>query len=217
MIKAIIFDLDGVIVDTAKYHYLAWKELANNLGFDISLNQNEQLKGISRVKSLDIILEWGNVQLTQDQKDTLLIQKNKAYLKYIETLDKSDILSGIEAVLEYLNKKNTAVALGSASKNAVLILEKLKIKQMFDAIVDGNNVKQAKPNPEVFLKAAEILQINPKHCVVIEDAKAGVEAANNAGMLSIGIGDKAVLKEANYIFEDTSKLSLEFLDTLLKN
>jgi len=217
MIKAVIFDLDGVIVDTAKYHYLAWKELANNLGFDISTSQNEQLKGVSRVKSLDIILEWGKVQLDQSQKDALLVKKNKAYLKYIETLGKSDILSGIETILNYLKSNNTAIALGSASKNAIPILEKLGIKSVFDAIVDGTVVEKAKPNPEVFLKAANKLGIPPENCVVIEDAEAGVEAANRAKMTSVGIGSKTVLSKANYILEDTSKLSKEFLENLLKN
>jgi len=217
MIKAVIFDLDGVIVDTARYHYLAWRQLAQNLGFDITLEQNEQLKGISRVKSLDIILGWGNIKISQTQKNNLLTQKNKDYLQYVNTLNKSDILPGITDVLAYLKSKNIAIALGSASKNAVPILERLEISNLFDAIVDGNVVKKAKPNPEVFLKAANKLNIAPEFCLVIEDAKAGIEAANNAKMLSIGIGDKSILSQANYVLDDTSKLSKNFLDTLLKN
>jgi len=217
MIKAVIFDLDGVIVDTAKFHYLAWKQLANNLGFDISEEQNEQLKGVSRVKSLDIILSWGRIVLDPMQKEVLLIQKNKEYLNYINTLSKVDILPGIVDVLAYLKSKKIAIALGSASKNAVPILKKLKILNLFDAIVDGNVVKNAKPDPEVFLKAANKLNILPKCCVVIEDAKAGIEAANNAKMLSVGIGNKSVLEKADYVLEDTFKLSKNFLDILLKN
>ncbi len=217
MIKAVIFDLDGVIVDTAKYHYLAWRQLAQNLGFDITLEQNEQLKGISRVKSLDIILGLGSIEINQTQKNNLLIQKNKDYLQYINTLNKLDILPGITDVITYLKLKNIAIALGSASKNAVPILEKLEILNLFDAIVDGNVVKNAKPDPEVFLKAANKLNILPEFCVVIEDAKAGVEAANNAKMLSVGIGNKSVLGKANYVLENTSKLSKDFLDILLKN
>ena len=217
MIKAFIFDLDGVIVDTAKYHFIAWNELAKQFGFEITVHQNEQLKGVSRVKSLDLILEWGNIHLDQAQKDLLLVQKNKTYLEFINTLSKSDILPGIVDVLNYLKSKKIAIALGSASKNAVPILEKLEIDALFDAIVDGNVVEKAKPNPEVFLKAADKLGIMPEYCVVIEDAKAGVEAANSAEMMSIGIGSKAVLNDANYVLEDTAKLSKNFIDTLLKN
>ncbi len=217
MIKAFIFDLDGVIVDTAKYHFIAWNELAKQFGFEITVHQNEQLKGVSRVKSLDLILEWGNIHLDQAQKDLLLVQKNKTYLEFINTLSKSDILPGIVDVLNYLKSKKIAIALGSASKNAVPILEKLEIDALFDAIVDGNVVEKAKPNPEVFLKAADKLGVMPEYCVVIEDAKAGVEAANSAEMMSIGIGSKAVLNDANYVLEDTAKLSKKFIDTLLKN
>ncbi|MCF6212910.1 MAG: beta-phosphoglucomutase [Flavobacteriaceae bacterium] len=217
MFKAVIFDLDGVIVDTAKYHFEAWNELAKKLGFEITTHQNEQLKGVSRIKSLDIILEWGHIDLTQEQKDILLIQKNKTYLEFINRLDKSDILPEIVNVLNYLKSNNTAIALGSASKNALPILEKLGIKSLFDAIVDGTVVEKAKPNPEVFLKAANKLGVAPKDCIVIEDARAGVEAANSAKMLSVGIGSKEVLSNANYILEDTSKLSEKFLDSLLKN
>jgi len=216
MIKAVIFDLDGVIVDTAKYHYIAWKQLANDLGFDISLEQNEQLKGVSRLKSLDLILGWGNIIISQKQKNNLLIQKNKNYLQHINSLKKSDILPGIELVLGYLKSKNIAIALGSASKNALPILEKLEIADLFDVIIDGNVVEKAKPNPEVFLKAANKLNILPKHCVVIEDAKAGIEAANNAKMLSVGIGSESILNQANYVLEETSKLLNFFIYTLLK-
>lgn len=216
MIKALIFDLDGVIVNTTQYHYLAWKKIANNLGFDISNAQNEQLKGVSRVKSLDLILEWGKIDLDNTQKEGLLTKKNKQYLNYINTLTKADILPGIMDALEYLKSENIAIALGSASKNAVYILEKLEIKQIFDVIIDGNEVQKAKPDPEVFLKAAKKLEIFPQQCIVIEDAKAGIEAANNAKMLSVGIGDKAILNEADYVLKDSSELSVKFLKTLLK-
>jgi len=217
MIKAVIFDLDGVIVNTAKYHYLAWKHLANSLGFDVTEEQNEHLKGVSRVKSLDIILEWGGIELGESQKEVLLIQKNKEYLDYIDTLSKTAILPGIKEVLDYLKKTDKQIALGSASKNAKPILEKLEILNLFDVIVDGNSVKKAKPNPEVFLNAADKLNIAPEYCVVIEDAKAGIEAANSADMISVGIGDKLVLNKANYVLADTSKLSIDFLKVLLKN
>ena len=217
MIKAVIFDLDGVIVNTAKYHYLAWKHLANSLGFDVTEEQNEHLKGVSRVKSLDIILEWGGIEIGESQKEALLIQRNKEYLEYIDTLSKTDILPGVKEVLDYLKLSDKQIALGSASKNAKPILEKLEILNLFDVIVDGNSVKKAKPNPEVFLNAAKKLNIAPEYCVVIEDAKAGIEAANSADMISVGIGDKLVLNKANYVLEDTSKLSIDFLKVLLKN
>jgi len=217
MIKAVIFDLDGVIVDTAKYHFIAWNEIAKQFGFEITIHQNEQLKGVSRDKSLDLILEWGNISMGNSQKETLLIKKNKHYLKYIDTLSKTDILPGIMGVLSYLKNHKIAIALGSASKNALPILDKLEIAHLFDAIIDGNVVKKAKPHPEVFLKAAQSLNIAPEFCVVIEDAKAGVEAANNAKMTSVGIGKKSILGHADFVLEDTYKLSKNFLSTLLKN
>jgi len=216
MIKAVILDLDGVIVNTAKYHYLAWKHLANSLGFDISKEQNEHLKGVSRVKSLDIILKWGGIKLDKNQKETLLNQKNKEYLDYINTLSKTDILPGIKKVLDYLKVSGKLIALGSASKNAIPILKKLDVLYLFDAIIDGNQVTHAKPNPEVLLKAAHKLNASPQNCVVVEDAKAGIEAANRAKMISVGIGNKTVLKNADYVLEDTSKLSIDFLKVFLK-
>ncbi len=217
MVKAFIFDLDGVIVDTAKYHFIAWNTIAKQLGFEISSHQNEQLKGVSRVKSLDLILEWGDIELTQEQKDDLLNQKNKTYLDYINLLSKTNILPGIIDALTYLKSKNIGIALGSASKNALPILKKLEVSTLFDVIIDGNIVHKAKPDPEVFLQAASKLQILPKYCVVIEDAKAGIEAANRAKMTSVGIGCKEILTNASYILEDTSKLSKNFIDELLKN
>lgn len=217
MVKAFIFDLDGVIVDTAKFHFVAWNQIANQFGFEISAHQNEQLKGVSRIKSLDLVLEWGGIELSQEQKEILLKQKNETYLASINLLDKAAILPGIVEALTYLKSKNIAIALGSASKNALPILKKLKIKSFFDAIIDGNIVEKAKPNPEVFLLAANKLHVLPEFCVVIEDAKAGIEAANSAKMISVGIGDKEILMNADYILENTSKLSKNFIDELLKN
>ncbi len=217
MVKAFIFDLDGVIVDTAKFHFAAWSQIAKQFGFEISVHQNEQLKGVSRVKSLDLVLEWGGIEINQEQKEILLKQKNETYLDYINLLNKADILPGIVEALTYLKSKNIATALGSASKNALPILKKLKIKSFFDTIVDGNIVEKAKPNPEVFLIAANKLHLLPEYCVVVEDAQAGIEAAKNANMISVGIGSKEILINADYILEDTSKLSRNFIDELLKN
>jgi len=213
--KAFIFDLDGVIVDTAKYHYLAWRELAHHLGFDFTKEQNEQLKGVSRVRSLEILLNIGNVQLDEETKSKLLLEKNEQYLEYIAKMDHSEILPGIEQLLQFLKKKKIPFALGSASKNARLILETLDLIDLFDAIVDGNDVSTAKPDPEVFLIAAEKLKADPSDCIVIEDAQAGIEAANSARMTSIGIGDPTVLNEADYTFGSTSELTLDFIKKLI--
>ena len=158
--KAFIFDLDGVIVDTAKYHYLAWKKIATALGIEFTHEHNELLKGVSRVRSLDIILGLGNVDASQEQKDQWLIQKNEEYLSYLVDMDQSEILPGVMTVLEFLKANHQPIALGSASKNARPILEKTGILSYFDAIVDGNDVSNAKPDPEVFLQAAQKLGIS---------------------------------------------------------
>jgi len=213
--KAFIFDLDGVIVDTAKFHYLAWKELANALGFDFNEEQNELLKGVSRVASLEILLKIGNVQLSDDRKETLLKEKNKQYLGFIAKMGEDEILPGIKDLLLYLKDKNIPFSLGSASKNARLILEILKLHNLFDAIVDGNDVSIAKPDPEVFLIAANKLNKEPHDCIVIEDAQAGIQAANNAEMISVGIGNKKVLKEADFVLNSTSELTIDFIQKLI--
>jgi len=213
--KAIIFDLDGVIVDTAKYHYLAWKALASKLNFDFTLEQNELLKGVSRVRSLEILLDIGKIHLEEDQKQLLLVEKNEEYLQYIAQMDQKEILPGIDDLLHYLKLNKIPFALGSASKNARLILEKLNLLHLFEAIVDGNDVSTAKPDPEVFLIAANKLGKDPENCVVIEDAKAGIEAANRAQMTSVGIGEKRTLNEADFVLNSTSELTLEFVQKLM--
>lgn len=212
---AFIFDLDGVIVDTAKYHYLAWKNLANSLGFDFTKEQNELLKGVSRVKSLEILLEIGQVTLSDEQKQKLLIEKNNEYLEYVNKMDSEEILLGVNNILHFLDANEISFALGSASKNAPLILEKVGLLDRFTAIVDGNDVSKAKPNPEVFLIAAEKLNMKPENCIVFEDAIAGVQAANAANMVSVGIGEKDVLGEANYVFANMNTITTEFLNNLI--
>jgi len=178
--KGVIFDLDGVIVDTAKFHFLAWRKLANDLGFDITETQNEELKGVSRVKSLEIILGWGGVTLTEDEFMEQMAMKNDNYLSYISGMTKSDILPGVSKIIDFLKENDIPIALGSASKNARNILEKVGLYHSFDAIVDGNDVSKAKPNPEVFLIAADQLNVEPENCVVFEDSVAGIQAANLA-------------------------------------
>lgn len=213
--NGLIFDLDGVIVDTAKYHYLAWRNLANELGFEFTEEQNELFKGVSRKRCLEILLEIGKIEATQEQFDTWMIEKNEDYLKYIEKMDASEILPDVARVLEFLKKRQIPIALGSASKNARPILEKVELLHYFDIIVDGNNVTKAKPDPEVFLIAAKKLGVDSENCIVFEDAVAGIQAANAAKMISIGIGDSNVLSEAHHNFKDFTEIDSEFLQGLI--
>jgi len=210
-----IFDLDGVIVDTAGYHYLAWKKLADELGIKFTEEDNEQFKGVSRKRCLEILLEMGNLAVGPEQFEKWLKEKNEDYLSYIGNMDESEILPDVPKVLNYLKAKQVPLALGSASKNASPILEKVKLKAYFKAIVDGNAVTKAKPDPEVFLIAANDLGLAPEQCIVFEDALAGIQAANNAGMISIGIGDPEVLVEAKYNFRDFTEIDDQFLNELI--
>jgi beta-phosphoglucomutase len=212
-----IFDLDGVIVDTAKYHYLAWKKLANELGFEFTKEQNEMFKGVSRKRCLEILLDIGNVTASQEQFDAWMVDKNVDYLAYIENMDESEVLPNVPRVLNFLKDNHIPIALGSASKNARPILEKVKLLPFFDSIVDGNNVTKAKPDPEVFLIAAENLGVLSNKCVVFEDAVAGIQAANAAHMISVGIGDQKVLSESKYNFNDFTEIDTDFLSKLLRS
>ena len=189
--------MDGVIVDTAKYHYLAWKELAGELGIRFTKKDNERLKGVSRVRSFEIILEIGGLTLPEEQKQAYCTRKNDNYLEYIGRLTENEILPGAKQFLLDARAAGYRVALGSASKNTSLILEKLKITGLFDSVIDGNKVSKAKPDPEVFLKGAEELGLGPGECLVFEDAEAGVEAAHNAGMKAVGIGSRKRLPMAD--------------------
>jgi beta-phosphoglucomutase len=213
--KAFIFDLDGVIVDTAKYHFLAWEKLANQIGINFTHEHNEELKGVSRVRSLDLILALGNITASQEDKNKWLIQKNEDYLSYLVDMDEREILPGVVKVLECLKNNNQAIALGSASKNARPILQKTNIMHFFEAIVDGNDVSNAKPDPEVFLQAARKLGIINENAIVFEDSVAGIQAANIANMTSIGIGDSWVLHEAKYNFRDFTFIENSFLEKLI--
>ena len=213
--KGFIFDLDGVIVDTAKYHFLAWKNLAKSIDIDFTHKQNEQLKGVSRVKSLEKILEWGNKTISEELFTSLMGKKNEEYLSFISKMTDEEILPDVPRVLDYLIEKAQPISLGSASKNARPILEKVNLLSKFDAIVDGNDVSKAKPDPEVFLIAAKHLNMKPEDCVVFEDSVAGVQAANTANMISIGIGEKEVLHEADYIFSDFTEIENSFIEELI--
>ncbi len=213
--KGFIFDLDGVIVDTAKYHFLAWQNLAKSIGVDFTHEQNEQLKGVSRVKSLEKILEWGNKTISEELFASLMGKKNEEYLSFIEKMTDEEVLPDVPKILAYLIAQKQPISLGSASKNARPILEKVNLLSKFDAIVDGNDVSKAKPDPEVFLIAAQHLNMKPEDCIVFEDSVAGVQAANTANMISIGIGERNVLHEADYIFSDFTEIENSFIEELI--
>jgi beta-phosphoglucomutase len=213
--KAFIFDLDGVIVDTAKYHFIAWQKIATEIGIEFTLEDNERLKGVSRVRSLELILELGKVTVSQEEKNKWLLQKNEDYLSYLVDMDESELLPGILPILKYLKDNNQKIALGSASKNARPILEKTGILHYFDAIVDGNDVSNAKPDPEVFVQAAKLVEISNENSIVFEDSVAGIQAANTAKMTSIGIGENKILFEANFIFEDFTHIDKGFIEKLI--
>lgn len=213
--KGFIFDLDGVIVDTAKYHFLAWKKLAQSIGVNFTEAENEQLKGVSRIKSLEKILKWGNKTISEDEFVKLMALKNKDYLTYINKMNEEEILPDVPETLNFLIENNQGIALGSASKNAQTILQKVNLLDKFEVIIDGNNVEKGKPNPEVFLKAASALGIKPNRCIVFEDSVAGIQAANRAEMISIGIGEEKVLHEADYVFKDFTEMDTNFLNELI--
>jgi beta-phosphoglucomutase len=207
-IKACLFDLDGVIVDTAKYHFIAWKKLANQLGIDFTEAENEKLKGVSRVESLQLILDWGGLKKSDEEMQTLATLKNSWYVDMIQNMQPDEILPGVVAFLEELKAANIKIALGSASKNSETILRKINLFDEFDVIIDGNKVSKSKPDPEVFLKGAEALQVSPANCIVFEDALAGVEAAINGGMRVVGIGESQILTKADLVVEGLHQLNL---------
>lgn len=213
--KGFIFDLDGVIVDTAKYHYLAWKHLADELDIPFTEEDNEHFKGVSRRRCLELLLEMGGKQVSEAQFNSWLEEKNADYLRYIQKMDATEILPDVPRVLEYLKERQIPMALGSASKNAKPILEKVGLTTYFSTVVDGHETTRAKPDPQVFLLAAERLGVAPESCVVFEDALAGIQAANAAGMTSIGIGDPEVLTEASCVFRNFTEIESEFISGLL--
>ena len=197
MYSGLLFDLDGVLVDTAKYHYLAWKELAESLGVDFTLQDNERLKGVSRMRSLEIILEIGGIDMSQTDKEICCERKNARYVALISNMGPEELLPGAGRFLHDVRSKGYRTALGSASKNAPLILDRLGLTNLFDVIVDGTKVTKAKPDPEVFALGGQLLGIDPSQCLVFEDAVAGIQAAHAAGMRAIGIGNPKTLAEAD--------------------
>ncbi|MCU0469555.1 MAG: beta-phosphoglucomutase [Arcicella sp.] len=209
--KACLFDLDGVIVDTAIYHFQAWRRLANELGFDFTEHQNEQLKGISRMESLELILNWGNITLTETEKLDWATRKNSWYLDLVMQMTPNEVLEGVPEFLKSLQEQNIKIALGSASKNSKLILEKIQMLHYFDAIIDGNNITKGKPNPQVFLLGAEATNTQPAECVVFEDAVAGVQAGKAAGMTVVGVGSPEILTEADIVITSFKEMSVDRL------
>ena len=207
-IKAFIFDLDGVITDTAKFHFIAWQKLARRLGFDFDHEFNEKLKGVGRMDSLNLILEHGGVTLTEAEKEAEAAQKNDDYIELIADMNASDLLPGAREALESIRAAGLKTGLASASKNAPAILARLGISDLFDTVVDANLVINGKPNPEVFLKGAQQLGLSPDDCIGVEDAVAGLQSIKSAGMYAIGIGDASVLTLADTVIDGLHQFDL---------
>lgn len=214
--KALLFDLDGVLVDTAKYHYLAWKELADELGIPFSEKDNELFKGVSRVRCMDILLELGGRTMPEVEKSACCEKKNNIYIRYIENMGEKEILPGVKEFLQDVKKKGYVIALGSASKNSMLILERLHLTSLFDAIVDGTKVSKAKPDPDVFVAGAEALGAEPSECIVFEDAVAGIQAAHAGGMQAVGIGTVETLPEADFHLPGFAGVTIEAVEAGLE-
>lgn len=199
MIKACIFDLDGVIVDTAKYHFIAWRRLANTLGFDFTEEENEKLKGVSRMESLELILQWGGVEKDEAEKEELAELKNGWYLEYILKMEPGEILEGIIPFLNHLEGQGIRLAVGSSSKNAMAILEQVGLANRFEAIIDGTKTSRTKPDPQVFSLAAEAMGLQPRECIVFEDAEKGIDAALAGGFFAVGVGSESNLGHAHFV------------------
>lgn len=214
MIKACIFDLDGVIVDTAHYHFLAWQRLGRELGIDLTEKENEKLKGVSRMQSLQFILDMGKITLTKDRKESLANRKNEWFVEYIEAMKPSEIFPGVKTLITSIRKKGIKVALASSSKNAPRVIELLGIASLFDVVVDGGMIVDTKPDPEIFLLCGQKLNIKPVNCLVFEDAEAGVEAAVRAGMKCVGVGSPEILGKANRVVAKTADFKIEDLTSI---
>jgi beta-phosphoglucomutase len=208
-IHGLLFDLDGVLVDTAKYHFLAWRRMANEMGFDFTEAQNEQLKGISRRQSIERIFSWGNIAADEGEIEKYMKLKNSWYLEYIDAMTPQDVLPGADVFLRHCKARGYKIALGSASKNARHILDKLELTALFDALIDGNKATRSKPDPQVFLLGAEELGLAPQQCLVFEDAIAGIQAAHNGKMLAVGIGKADILTEADVVYPNLNGLHIE--------
>ncbi|MEK5164219.1 beta-phosphoglucomutase [Paenibacillus sp. FSL R5-0527] len=209
MIKGLLFDLDGVIVDTAKYHYYAWKQIADELNIEFTLQDNERLKGVSRARSFQIILELGGRTMSEAEQEEYCEKKNQIYLDYINKMTEDEILPGVKPFLTDAKNKGYRVALGSASQNAQRILTLTNLKDYFDVIVDGKTVSAAKPNPEVFIKGANELGLKNEECIVFEDSVSGIEAAHYANMLAVGVGTEKDLPMADMHLDGFCLVTIE--------
>lgn len=212
-LKAVVFDLDGVLTDSAKYHYQAWKMLADKLGIPFDEEYNEKLKGVSRMESLELILQNGNAQdkYTQEEKVAMATEKNEFYKQLLHQITPEDVLPGIHDFLEQLKAAGIKTAVASVSHNAPFILERLELDKYFDYICDAAQVPRAKPFPDIFLSAAQNLGVDPANCIGVEDAQAGIQAINAAGMMSVGVGTESQMQEAKLILPSTAKLELGML------
>ena len=207
MIKGFIFDLDGVIVFTDKFHYQAWKKMADHMGIYFDEEINNRLRGVSRMESLDIILErYQGEPLSDAKKDELATEKNEYYKELLKTMSPADVTQEVRVALQQLRNKGYKLSVGSSSKNAKFILEKIELTDAFDAISDGTNISKSKPDPEVFLMAAEYLGLKPEDCAVIEDAYAGIDAAKAGNMTAIAIGDATSYEKADVRIESLADL-----------
>jgi len=211
MIKACIFDLDGVIIDSADFHFKTWQELAHSLGIEFTKEQNEDLKGVSRRGSLDYILKLGSTEYSEEEKIKMAASKNEKYQEYVDTMDKSKILPGVETFIRECRNASIKIALGSSSTNARTILEKTDLIELFDVIVDGNDTVNTKPDPEVFIKGALKLKTKPEKIIVFEDSIKGIQAANTAYFRSMGIGNWETLIEAEYVIPGFKDFTLNQL------
>ncbi|MBC1444790.1 beta-phosphoglucomutase [Listeria seeligeri] len=215
-LDGVIFDLDGVITDTAEYHYRAWKELAKRVGITIDREFNENLKGVSRMDSLEQILAYGGRlgDFNDEEKSEMADWKNELYKEMITDIKPTDILPGVVSFLDELKMAGVRTAVASASKNAETILEALKIRDRFDFVVDAAEIKNSKPDPEIFLKALELLELSADVCVGLEDAAAGIDSIKGAGIRAVGIGDAKILSHADIVLEGTEQLRLKTLEAL---
>ena len=207
--RAFIFDLDGVITETSEYHYMAWKTVCKKIGYDLTRKKNEELKGVNRSKCLDMIMEWAKIRLSEKEIESLLEAKNNIYKDYIKDLNENDVCEGVLNFINDAIKNNIKIALYSASRNAKRILCQLKIIDLFTVIIDGNNVSNAKPDPEGFKIAADLTKTNTKDCVVFEDSISGIEGANKLNMYTVGIGSRDVLKNADVVYKGFKNLKIK--------